>query len=136
MKSPVAHNRKTDQNRFGRRQGFSLVETIVAFVILGIILLAIGFLPIMTTRLMSDTSEREKATLLAIGKLDSLEADFEGLPMPGLGESTDVIDFYTLKWSTSGTNPNEVRVVTLGIEWHGVVGKKQLVFQRHIVKRQ
>ncbi len=129
MKSPVAHNKKTRQNRLGRHQGFSLVETIVAFVILGIILIALTLVPIMSTRLMGDTVEREKAVLLAVGKLDEISTNFSAIPVGS--NITEEITPYTLSWTASSEAGNS-KFVTLTITWPGVMGIKTLEFKRQI----
>ncbi len=125
MKSPVAHNKKTRQNRLGRHQGFSLVETIVAFVILGIILIALSLLPIMTTRLMSDTVEKEKAVLLGVGKMDEIEGDLSVIP------GTETKDGYIMNWTGETTSGNYV--ITLTISWVGVIKQETLTFKRQVL---
>jgi Tfp pilus assembly protein PilV len=125
MKSLVASNKKTRQNRLGRHQGFSLVETIVAFVILGIILIALSLLPIMTTRLMSDTVEKEKAVLLGVGKMDEIEGDLSVIP------GTETKDGYIMNWTGETTSGNYV--ITLTISWVGVIKQETLTFKRQVL---
>jgi prepilin-type N-terminal cleavage/methylation domain-containing protein len=110
--------------RKNSHRGFTLVETIVAFVILGIILLALSLLPIMTTKMMSDTVEREKAVLLAVGKMDALEGDITAVP------GTETQDGYTMSWTADTTSGNYV--ITLTISWPGVVKQETLTFKRQI----
>lgn len=131
MKSPVARGKKTRQNSSGRHQGFSLVETIVAFVILGIILLALTLVPIMSTRLMGDTVEREKAVLLAVGKLDEISGNFAGIPV-GSTISED-INQYALSWtSTLAPSTTDSKIVTLTITWPGIMKQQTLEFKRQV----
>lgn len=125
MKSLVASNKKTRRNRLGRHQGFSLVETIVAFVILGIILIALSLLPIMTTRLMSDTVEKEKAVLLGVGKMDEIEGDLSVIP------GTETKDGYIMNWTGETTSGNYV--ITLTISWVGVIKQETLTFKRQVL---
>ena len=125
MKSPAASNWETDRNRFGRHQGFSLVETIVAFVILGIILIALTLVPIMSTRLMSDTVDREKAVMLAVGKLDTLEASFDLIQT-----GSEDIGLYSLTWVVSADGVDN-KFVDLSISWDGIMGNKNLEIKRH-----
>jgi Tfp pilus assembly protein PilV len=125
MKSPVAHNKKTRQNRLGRHQGFSLVETIVAFVILGIILIALTLVPIMSTRLMSDTVDREKAVMIAVGKLDELESSFDLIQT-----GSEDIGLYNLSWVVSADGVDN-KFVGLSISWDGIMGNKNLEIKRH-----
>ncbi|NLI95340.1 MAG: hypothetical protein GX436_01275 [Synergistaceae bacterium] len=130
MKSPTARKDRSKPRRPGFHQGFSLVETIIAFVILGIILIALTLVPIMSTRLMSDTVEREKAVLLAVSKLDEISANFAGIPVGGTASDTSHIP-YTMSW-TSTADTTDSKIVTLTITWPGVTGEKTLVFKRQV----
>lgn len=130
MKSPVARGKKTRQNSSGRHQGFSLVETIVAFVILGIILLALTLVPIMSTRLMGDTVEREKAVLLAVGKLDEISVNFGAIPLAPNIASEDV-QHYRLEWNASADSTDS-KIVTLTVTWQGIIKQQTLEFKRQI----
>ncbi len=125
MKSPVALNGKSRQDRFGHHKGFSLVETIVAFVILGIILIALTLVPIMTTRLMSDTVDREKAVMLAVGKLDTLESSFDLIQT-----GSEDMGLYSLSWIVSADGVDN-KFVDLSISWDGIMGNKNLEIKRH-----
>ena len=131
MKSRVTRSKKTRQNSFFRQQGFSLVETIIAFVILGIILIALTLVPIMSTRLMGDTVEREKAVLLAVGKLDEISANFASIPTGGATSSDTTHTPYSIEW-TSSADSADSKFVTLTITWPGVMGIKTLEFKRQI----
>jgi prepilin-type N-terminal cleavage/methylation domain-containing protein len=110
--------------RKNSHRGFTLVETIIAFVLLGIILLALTLVPIMTTRLMGDTVEREKAVMLAIGRLDQLESSFD-LIQPG----SEIIGLYNLSWVVSADGVDN-KFVDLSISWNGIIGTKNLEFKR------
>ncbi len=125
MKSPTARKDRSKPRRPGFHQGFSLVETIIAFVILGIILIALSLLPIMTTRLMSDTVEREKAVLLAVGKMDEIEGDLNATP------GTETKDGYVMNWTGETTSGNYV--ITLTISWVGVIKQETLTFKRQVL---
>lgn len=125
MKSQVARKKETCQNRLGRHQGFSLVETIIAFIILGIILIALTLVPIMTTRLMSDTVDREKAVMLAVGKLDTLESSFDLIQT-----GSEDMGLYSLSWIVSADGVDN-KFVDLSISWDGIMGNKNLEIKRH-----
>lgn len=58
-----------------RKRGVSLVETIIALLILSIALLAIAAVPIMSTKLALQAALREQATAVGMRELDALEAD-------------------------------------------------------------
>jgi prepilin-type N-terminal cleavage/methylation domain-containing protein len=131
MKSPIARGKKPPQNSSGRHQGFSLVETIVAFVILGIILLALTLVPIMSTRLMGDTVEREKAVLLAVGKLDEISTNFASIPTGGATSSDTTHSPYSIEW-TSSADSTDSKLVTLTITWPGIMKQQTLEFKRQV----
>ena len=130
MKSPMKGRKETRLEVFGRRQGFSLVETIIAFVILGIILLALTLVPIMSTRLMGDTVEREKAVLLAVGKLDEISTNFSDIPV-GVESSDTNHSPYSLEW-TSSADSGDSKFVTLTITWPGIMKQQTLEFKRQV----
>lgn len=132
MKSRSFHAEKPLHVFRRRHRGFTLVETIVAFIILGIILLALTLVPIMSTRLMGDTVEREKAVLLAVSKLDEISANFDGIPVGGTSSDTDHTP-YTITW-TSSADSTDSKIVTLTISWPGVMKQQTLEFKRQITK--
>lgn len=125
MKKTTAGTTGVLFRRLSRHQGFSLVETIVAFVILGIILIALTLVPIMTTRLMSDTVDREKAVMLAVGKLDTLESSFDLIQT-----GSEDIGLYSLSWVVSADGVDN-KFVDLSISWDGIMGNKNLGIKRH-----
>ena len=113
-------------------RGFTLVETLIAFVILGIILLALTLVPIMSTRLMGDTVEREKAVLLAVGKLDELSTNFAAIPTAGTSTDTSHSP-YTLSW-TSSADTADSKMVTLTVSWPGIMKQQSIEFKRQVAK--
>lgn len=131
MKSLVALNARTIQDRFGRHQGFSLVETIIAFVILGIILIALTLVPIMSTRLMGDTVEREKAVLLVVGKLDEISTNFASIPTGGATSSDTTHSPYIIEWTASADSADS-KFVTMTITWPGIMKQQTLEFKRQV----
>ena len=58
-----------------RRRGVSLVETLIALLVLSIGILAVAAVPIMTTKLAVQSNKRELAVFIAVNELDALEAD-------------------------------------------------------------
>jgi len=130
MKKPSAGTTGIQLHRLSRHPGFSLVETIIAFVILGIILIALTLVPIMSTRLMGDTVEREKAVLLAVGKLDEISGNFSAIPVGGT--SSDLTHSpYSIEW-TSSADSADSKIVTLTITWPGIMKQQTLEFKRQV----
>ncbi len=123
----VDSNDKKDSCLF-RNRGFSLIETVIAFVILGIILIALSLVPMMTTRLMSDTVAREKAVMLAVGKLDQLEASFDLIQT-----GSEDLDLYNLSWVASADGTNN-KFVDLNISWNGITGSKNVEMKRQYTR--
>jgi len=118
--------------RRSRNKGFSLAETIIAFLILSIALLAIAFVPIMSSKLALQTVQREQATFLAVQALDSLEAQ----PFNVKVESEDVIGEFTVKSQkpifVQEQPQNYIGKAT--VTWRGVTGDTSLILERRISK--
>lgn len=96
-------------NKF-RKKGFALVETIIALLILAIALLAMAFVPIMSTKLALQTVQREQALFLAYDRLDMLEAvsaDIVG---------SDDVGIYKVTWDRSKARGNAI----VQVSWGGI----------------
>ena len=116
-------------------RGFTLVETLIAFVILGIILLALTLVPIMSTRLMGDTVEGGKTVLLAVGKLDEISASFDAIPVsPDYLESKDPDSIYTIRWTSKVDSDSISKDVTITVEWPGIMKQQSIEFKRQVTK--
>ena len=113
-------------------RGFSLVETVLSMLILGIALLAIALVPVATTKLMVSSAENERASLIATRKFEELEAEVSSSDL-----STNIkpgnwsIDGLTLSWDISA-RAGQKQTVTMTVSWPGVVGQKQRVFTREV----
>ena len=57
-----------------KKAGFSLVESVVALVILAVAILSLALVPIATTKLFVHTADHERATLLAGALLERIES--------------------------------------------------------------
>ena len=113
-------------------RGFSLVETVLSMLILGIALLAIALVPVATTKLMVSSAENERASLIATRKFEELEAQVSSSDL-----STNIkpgnwsIDGITLSWDISA-RAGQKQTVTMTVSWSGVAGQKQRVFTREV----
>ena len=113
-------------------RGFSLVETVLSMLILGIALLAIALVPVATTKLMVSSAENERASLIATRKFEELEAEVSSSDL-----STNIkpgnwsIDGLTLSWDISA-RAGQKQTVTMTVSWPGVAGLKQRVFTREV----
>ena len=111
------------------RGAFSLVETLIAMLILSIALVGLAAVPVATTRLMVHGVERERAISVAMTRLEEVE----GVPLdssaPGWVRSTGTDrDFdWTRTVSTSGS---DLWTVTVKVDWSGLSGNGTLSLSR------
>lgn len=115
-------------------RGFTLVETIIALLILAIGLLAMAAVPVMTTRLMTLLSERETAVLYATQALEMLEASRD-LPTSSIfsGDLTGAIssDRYRITWSKAADPSNTYSsILTVVVSWDAATGPKSVTQSR------
>jgi prepilin-type N-terminal cleavage/methylation domain-containing protein len=110
-----------------QRKGFSLVEVLIAMVILAIALFAIAGVVVSTTMLMAHTMERETAVSLAGEKLDDLEQDYEDI-----ANGSDNVDKYTREWVVNELN--DVKTVEVSVTWNGVLGTRSVLMEREYAK--
>jgi len=110
-----------------QRKGFSLVEVLIAMVILAIALFAIAGVVVSTTMLMAHSMERETAVSLAGEKLDDLEQDYDDIT-----DGSDNIDKYTRGWTVSELN--DVKTVEVSVTWNGVLGTRSVSMEREYAK--
>jgi Tfp pilus assembly protein PilV len=129
MKKHCHDRRHSQVNAFC---GFALVETIIALLILAIALLAMAFVPIMSTKLALQTVHRERAMTLAYSGLDFLES----IKFDSAVTSTDTVsgDFrvtYTKPKYSAASNDYKA-IVT--VKWGGVTGGSELILERSLSK--
>lgn len=117
---------KSSAKPLNKYEGFTLVEVLISLVILIIILMGLAIVPIMTTQLLSDSAERERAIQLGVGKLDQLE----GLPLSNIIASSDSIDVFYLSWDASGNNTTG-KTVFLDVMWTSLKGPKKVSLSRN-----
>ncbi len=109
-------------NKFNGK-GFALVETIIALLILAIAILAMAFVPIMSTKLALQTVQREQALFLADNRLDLLESvasdDVAG---------SEVVGIYFVSFDKSSVQ----RKAMVTISWNGVPKTSSLTLERDL----
>lgn len=110
-----------------QRKGFSLVEVLIAMVILAIALMAIAGVVVSTTMLMAHSMERETAVSLAGEKLDDLEMDYDDI-----SNGSDSVDKYSREWTVSELN--NVKTVEMSVTWNGVLGTRSVIMEREYAK--
>ncbi|MDN5335843.1 MAG: hypothetical protein PWR02_869 [Synergistales bacterium] len=110
-----------------QQNAFTLVEVLIALVILAIALLALAGVVMSTTMLLSHTIDREQAVNLAVEKLEELEGvDYD----TELVDSSDQYDKYAVVWEV--TDVTGGKNVELTVTWEGIVGNKEITMQREI----
>lgn len=109
-------------------KGFSLVETLIALMILSIALVGMAAVPVATTRLMLLAEEREKATLLAVSKLEEVEAVDFAASVPSWVTSSDVTGPFS--WVRAVSRDGFLSTVTVNVTWGGVLGSRTLQLSR------
>jgi len=108
-----------------RRGGFSLVEVLIALIILAVALLSLAQVPPVTTRLMASSIHHEDASLIAQEQLEFLE----GCPFDSGFLSGDHTfeyslegvsrDFFDCSYSVTEVFDGNGKAVTVKITWDG-----------------
>ena len=120
-----------------KNHGFSLVETLIALIILTIALLALVQIPALYSKLMSLSVEKENATLYAIHALDLVEtvdySSFDGSTnvadlQSDLNVSLDLPSDYSAVLSVDySVNSSTIQVT---IEYPSGIGRKDVSLTR------
>ena len=109
-----------------KRRGFSLIEALVALMLLLVALIHMAALPVAASRLYMASAAREKAALLAVLKLDELESKkFNDLS----GEGSQTIGGYKMVW-TVGEAVDQQKEVRVSVTWND--GKSKFEVTRQV----
>jgi len=109
-----------------RQKAFSLVEVLIALVILAIALLALASVVVSTTMLLSHTIDSEEAVNVGVAMLEEIE----GLHYDDIVDSSDEMGKYVIEWTvTENTNDKDV---DLTVYWDGILGSKSVELKRTI----
>lgn len=104
-------------------QGFSLVETLLAVLLLAVGLFAMAAIPVMTTKLTVQNLHRGQALLLALMKLEELEGT---VSVPSVTEQTSQINpRYALSWNKLEGSQDGADVLRVIVFWNDVRGVRQ-----------
>ena len=82
-----------------KRRGFSLIEALVALMLLLVALIPMAALPVAASRLYMASAAREQAALLAVQKLDELESK----KFNDLSGGSQTIGGYKMVWIVGGS---------------------------------
>jgi len=98
------------ETRASDRDGFTVVEVMIAMIVLSVGLLGLLGAGAMTVRAIGESDRTVAAAYFANERLEELEA----LGCDQVSGGTEVRDgIYTMKWSVTGTPTSQTRTVTL-----------------------
>ncbi len=111
------------------RRAFSLVETLIAMLVLSIALVGLASVPVATTRMMVHGVQREKALSVAMARIEEVEAvRLDGL-RPSWVVSSDVDRGYS--WSrTVLSTASDLWTIAVTVTWNGPIGEGSLSISR------
>jgi|GEM_PF-1298953 len=111
-----------------RQKAFSLVEVLIALLILAIALLALASVVVSTTMLLSHTIDSEEAVNVGVAMLEEIE----GLGYGDIVDSSDEVGKYVIEWTV--TEKTSEKDVDLTVQWDGILGSKSVELKRTISK--
>ncbi|RLB04963.1 MAG: hypothetical protein DRG83_03640 [Deltaproteobacteria bacterium] len=129
--------------KISNRNGFTLLEVMIAFVILAIGLLGLAALQIVAVKGNAFSSEMTFASMLAQQKLEELKnIDFDNLTNGSDVFGDESIErekskgvIYQLNWQISDGPLNDMKTITLEIKWESLrLGKANQSTQEREVK--
>ena len=108
--------------RFKKSNGFSLIEVLIALVILSISLLALAGLMVQSTRNSSWGSHLTEAATLAQDRLERFRAVRPQTDIPEGGPNNDQVTgasgiLYTRTWTVATNAAGTARTITITITW-------------------
>ena len=104
-----------------RRDGFTIVETLVAIIILSVGVLALASSAGGITRMMSSGQRKTRASTIVVSILDSLRNKaYSAIPkcsglVSGTGTGTAYGNNYTSAWTIANTNAGTGRQITIWV---------------------
>ena len=107
----------------GSRSGFTLVEVIIAIMVLAVGLLGLLGAAASTIRVVGEGDRAVAAAYHAGGRIDQLTA----LGCDNIASGADTVDaIYRLSWSVAGDTASRVRPILLVAEYPGVRGRARV----------
>ena len=115
-----------------KHKAFALAETIIALLILAIALLAMAFVPIMSSKLALQTVQKERAMTLAYSGLDYLESVeySKSVTSPDVANGEFRISYSKPAFDAAS---NDYKAVVT-VRWGGVTGGSELTLERKLSK--
>jgi len=116
------------RKRMGHAAGISLVETLIAMIILAVALMALAVVPLVTTRLISTNVLRQRAVLAALSELEKYEASPSLFP----ASFADLVHPAGMSFDMPASVD---QMVTVTVKWRGSQGKwGQISLSRRIAQ--
>jgi len=112
--------------------GFALAETIIALLILSIALLAIAIVPIMSSKMAIQTTQRERAMSIAYNALDYLESRKYTDPELDNAVASQEITGDTGSYTVYLTRKKADNEGLVTVTWDGITGTASLVMRRDL----
>jgi len=106
-----------------KRAGFSLVESLLALIILAVAILSLALVPIATTKLFVHTADHERATLLAGALLEWIESGVD-VGSSGTGGKFSWTATSTADPATGGD------VWSIQVSWSSATGSRSSQMER------
>jgi len=102
-----------------RSNGFSLIEMIIALLILAIALLALAGLMVSTTKNNSFGGHMTEASTFAQDKVEELKVSSYGNVVPGADTRTGSTGInYTRTWTVSNNANSSQKWITVKVDWN------------------
>ena len=108
-----------------KRRGFSLIEALVALMLLLVALIPMAALPVAASRLYMASAAREQAALLAVQKLGEREEK----KINDLSGGSQTIGGYSMVW-TVGEAVDQQKEVRVSVTWND--GKSKFEVTRQV----
>ena len=104
-------------------KGFSLVETLLALLLLTVAILSLALVPIATTKLFVHTADHERAALLAVSLLERLESGED----IGTGGTHGKYTWARTTMPDAGTGAN---IENIQVSWSSATGGRSSNMER------
>ena len=114
---------RTILSHSGKKAGFSLVETLLALVLLAVAVFSLALVPIATTKLFVHTADHEKATLLATALLERIESGED----VGTGGEDGKFTWVLTSTSDAGTSGT---IESIQVTWSSATGNRSSLMER------
>lgn len=123
------------RGRSRRGEGFSLIETMIAMVVLGIGMLAVAQMIPLALANVSQAGVRTKAVQAAQQRMDNLRSnDFQAAALTA-GNYSETQGRYTLNWTITDNTPvQDSKQIVLTATWQTRAGARNATLQTFVTR--